>query len=229
MNGNRHRVLVVDDERSVRELLDVVLTNAGFEVILAESGEAGLQALDTQSPDLVLLDVIMPGMNAWMFIRNLKERSKTPPVIVISAEHASPKALGTLADTVSAFIPKPFSLNALIATCQQVLGSKPAATSSDRRNDPRRQLVVNVTLLSESGQPLASGFTRDLGLCGAQIDLGVPLQLTQEIRLALHLPDYWEPLSLQGRVQWREGVVLGVQFVDPTSDDQRRLSTLLRA
>jgi DNA-binding response OmpR family regulator len=227
--GRTSRILVVDDERSVLDLLGVVLRGAGFNVDLADSGEAGLSAIEAKRPDLVLLDVIMPGMNAWSFLRALRARPTVPPVIIISGEHASPKALGPLASVVCAYIPKPFSISLLVTICHQVLAAaiQSFPVTHDRRSEHRRLLIVGVTLMTARGQPVATGYTRNLSRSGAQIDVGAPLEPGQDVQLALHLPDYWEPLSISSRVIWREHNILGVRFFDPAPEDRRRLRTLL--
>jgi DNA-binding response OmpR family regulator len=228
-NGKAPRVLVVDDERSVLDLLGVVLRDAGFSVELVDSGEAGLSAIEANRPDLVLLDVIMPGMNAWSFLRSLLTKPPIPPVIILSGEHAFPRALGPLASAVCAYLPKPFAVRLLVTTCRRVL----AATAQsppvvhERRSEHRRQLIVSVTLMTARDQPVTAGYTRNLSRSGAQIDMEVPLEPGREVRLALHLPDYWEPLTLSSRVIWQEKNLLGVRFVDPTSEDRRRLRAIL--
>ncbi|MBN2369146.1 MAG: response regulator [Vicinamibacteria bacterium] len=219
----------MDDDRSVLDLLVVVLRDAGFSVDSVDNGKDGLRAIEARRPDLLLLDVIMPGMNAWSFLRSLQAHPPVPPVIVISGEHASPRALGPLASAVCAYIPKPFAIRQLVSTCHQVIAANAKASppAHERRSEPRRLLVVGVTLMTARGQPVAAGYSRNLSRNGAQIDVGASLEPGLDIRVALHLPDYWEPLTLSARVMWRESTILGVRFFDPTPEDRRRLRTLL--
>jgi putative two-component system response regulator len=83
------RVLVIDDTEANREVLHAVLTEAGHEVITAGSGAAGLAALQTQRPDLVLLDVKLPDCNGFELCRELKERPETEflPIILVTAHY----------------------------------------------------------------------------------------------------------------------------------------------
>ena len=72
------RVLVVDDERGIRELLGDILGNAGFEVIQASSGTAGLTQAWRESPDVVLLDVIMPNMDGFEVLKRADGPQRGP-------------------------------------------------------------------------------------------------------------------------------------------------------
>ena len=81
------RVLVVDDERGIRELLGDILERAGFEVIQAASGTAGLRQVWRESPDVVVLDVIMPNMDGFEVLRQLRGSPSTQdlPVVLLTA------------------------------------------------------------------------------------------------------------------------------------------------
>src|SRR5262249_16130712 len=80
-------MLVVDDEDDMRRLAELMLATAGYHVVLADSAEAGLQALDQATPDGVLLDLRMPGLGGWGFIDRLRADNRLPglPVVVMSA------------------------------------------------------------------------------------------------------------------------------------------------
>src|SRR4051794_13923760 len=81
------RILVIDDERLLRAPVASVLRHAGYEVDCAGSGEEALQVLESATPDLILLDLMMPGMGGLGFLRRLRadERWAAVPVIVLSA------------------------------------------------------------------------------------------------------------------------------------------------
>jgi DNA-binding response OmpR family regulator len=80
-------ILIVDDERDNRELLDIILTSEGFRILTAASGEEALATAALQSPDLILLDVMMPGMTGYDVAARLKGNSATKniPVIMVTA------------------------------------------------------------------------------------------------------------------------------------------------
>jgi DNA-binding response OmpR family regulator len=105
------RVLVIDDDPDIRDAVTEVLSFEGHEVFGAAEGESGLVRCRQVRPDLVLLDLMMPGMNGWDFLRALRreEAIADTPVVVVSA-------LGRVADLpVAGFLPKPFGLDALVA------------------------------------------------------------------------------------------------------------------
>src|SRR5262249_44233368 len=77
------RVLVVDDQASIRSVLRAALADAGAEVEEAESGEAALQAVKAHAPQLVLLDLAMPGMNGWQVLEKLRSAPETAALPVI--------------------------------------------------------------------------------------------------------------------------------------------------
>src|ERR687888_179468 len=87
----RRRVLVVDDDRDLRELLGAVLSSAGYEVLMAENGAAALSVLRTALPDLIILDLMMPVMNGWQFREAqcaLPDYARIP-VVCLSGHHAA--------------------------------------------------------------------------------------------------------------------------------------------
>lgn len=81
------KVLVVDDERPIRETLDMFLQEKGYEVLTAESGERGLEVARAERPDIVLLDVRLPGMDGLEVLRQIAASSPSTSVIMITAHH----------------------------------------------------------------------------------------------------------------------------------------------
>ena len=80
-------VLIIDDEESIRDILEVLLTGSGFEILKAESGEEGLDVASEKLPDLIILDVMMPRMSGYMVAKHLRldERLKDIPIILLTA------------------------------------------------------------------------------------------------------------------------------------------------
>jgi CheY-like chemotaxis protein len=111
---HRQRILVVDDDRDLRELLAAVLSTAGYEVLTAENGAAALSVLRTVLPDLIILDLMMPVMNGWQF---REAQTALPdyariPVICLSGHHAARHQATVLG--ISSCVVKPFEIDDLI-------------------------------------------------------------------------------------------------------------------
>ncbi len=107
------KVLVVDDEPEVREVLQEFLSGRGYEVTVAENGLAALAALEAQRPDLVLLDVAMPGMDGVETLRRIVELQPPIPVIMVTANADIGVTSKLLALGAVDYIPKPFDLDYL--------------------------------------------------------------------------------------------------------------------
>lgn len=111
----KKRVLVIDDDLPIRGMLAAALRQHGFQVLLAGDGAEGQRAMTIHNPDVVLLDLAMPGVNGWDFLQRLSETGHLGkiPIIVVSAHvRVEPQAL--LQMGVSAILPKPFHLPDLI-------------------------------------------------------------------------------------------------------------------
>src|SRR5579863_7411786 len=91
---NKPQVLVVDDDHKILRLLRIELTAQGFGVHMAERGEEALQAVARLRPDLVVLDIIMPGMDGLAVLRKLREGSGVPVILLTAKGTDSDKILG---------------------------------------------------------------------------------------------------------------------------------------
>lgn len=124
-------ILVVDDESDIREFLKMALIDGGFEVITAEDGFEALEAIKKRRPDLISLDLVMPGKSGVMFYRDLiknKKWSKIPIIIVTSHARDEVGRSGLVELTVSGpgiYLEKPVKPQNYIAAVRQVLGLKP--------------------------------------------------------------------------------------------------------
>jgi excisionase family DNA binding protein len=114
-------VLVVDDDQGVRGLVRAHLELAGYQVREAERGEEALAAIEMQAPDLVLLDVVMPGIDGWELLQRVQERYGAIPVIMFSGttdEHAAGEAARR---GVQALVGKPFDPKDLVDRAKQLV------------------------------------------------------------------------------------------------------------
>lgn len=113
-------ILVVDDEANIRELLTVYFTSAGFDVRQAADGPSGLRAALDDPPDLVLLDIMLPGMDGAAVCRALRESSNVP-VIMLTARSSDLDKVALLEAGADDFVTKPFSPPEVVARVRAVL------------------------------------------------------------------------------------------------------------
>jgi CheY-like chemotaxis protein len=113
------RVLVVEDDPSIRELVVLALGDEGHEVDEAPDGRTALEVVARRQPDVIVLDMKMPGMDGWQFARTYRERygARTPIIVFTAATDAAARAAEVGAEAVVA---KPFDLEALIERVEAV-------------------------------------------------------------------------------------------------------------
>jgi two-component system KDP operon response regulator KdpE len=131
---NKPLVLVVDDDHKILRLLRIELTAQGFAVSMAERGDDALQAVQRQRPDLVVLDIIMPGLDGLAVLKSLRETSGVPVILLTAKGTDSDKIMG-LELGADDYIPKPFNPEELTARVRAVLRrsqSRESPTSGTR-------------------------------------------------------------------------------------------------
>lgn len=113
--ADRKRILVVDDDLPLRGMLSSALRRNGFQVFLAGDGGEAHRALLLHEPNVILLDLMMPGENGWDFLQKLRDTGHAGriPIIVVSA-HLRHDPQAVLEMGVSAILPKPFDLGDLL-------------------------------------------------------------------------------------------------------------------
>jgi two-component system response regulator RegX3 len=124
------RVLVVEDEDSISEPLAYMLRKEGFEVAVATDGPAGLQAFDRDGADLVLLDLMLPGLSGTEVCRELRTRSAVPVIMLTARDSEVDKVVG-LELGADDYVTKPFSHRELVARIRAVLRRQSPATEDD--------------------------------------------------------------------------------------------------
>jgi DNA-binding response OmpR family regulator len=107
------KILVVDDEPEVRQLMEHFLTERGYEVRIAENGRLALAALDTFMADVVLLDMHMPEMDGLETLKHLAVRSPSLPVIMVTVNDDVETTTHLLQMGAADYVPKPFNLDYL--------------------------------------------------------------------------------------------------------------------
>ncbi len=147
------RVLIVEDEKNIVDILSFNLSREGYDTMEAMDGKTGLQLALEQDPDLILLDLMLPEMNGFDVCRNLRQQGKTTPVIMLTArEEETDKVLG-LELGADDYITKPFSMRELLARVKanirrsdMLQTAEPTAAQSGNKLDLGR-IVVDTDLL----------------------------------------------------------------------------------
>jgi len=116
------KILVVDDDELLIELVTFTLEDHGHSVLTAEDGEAAIEALTRERPDVVVLDGMMPGIDGLDVLRRLRrEAGMTLPVIMLSARKQERDVVGGLAEGANDYLVKPFMPEELAVRVQKVL------------------------------------------------------------------------------------------------------------
>src|SRR5438445_3939582 len=115
------RVLVVDDDRRLRDMLRRALSSAGFEVDIAEDGGRALAAISGRTFDLVVLDVLMPGVDGLGVARRLRGRSDPIPILMLTARDSVTDRVAGLDAGADDYLIKPFSIEELLARVRALM------------------------------------------------------------------------------------------------------------
>jgi CheY-like chemotaxis protein len=117
------RILLVDDEPEIRIITRMMLEKAGYEVVEASNGEEGLRMLANAKPDLILLDVMMPGMKGWEVCEKIKadEKLKHIPVVMFTVRTSDEDIEQSRECGAEAHINKPFDRKELLETVERLL------------------------------------------------------------------------------------------------------------
>lgn len=122
MTTNRRRVLIVDDDEAILEVVSTAFTRRGFEVSVARDGAEALVRAELDSPDLVVLDIIMPRRSGLAVLERIRERDDArPAVIVVTADTNPQHEVSARAHGASEFLEKPFDVATLIGLAESLL------------------------------------------------------------------------------------------------------------
>jgi two-component system, chemotaxis family, chemotaxis protein CheY len=115
-------ILTVDDSRTMRQMLELALTNAGFEVVQAGDGVEGLETLETTTPDVIVTDINMPRMDGFGFIEGVRmnEKHRIIPILVLTTESDTEKKERARRAGATGWIVKPFDPAKLVSAIRRV-------------------------------------------------------------------------------------------------------------
>jgi len=115
-------VLIIDDDEAIREMVQVMLEDASYKVIVAQDGVEALQKLEATRPDLIVTDLVMPSMNGYTFLNLLRQKQLSPiPIIVFTASTTSIQEVEQIEVAGYTYLAKPFEMDELLTKINQLL------------------------------------------------------------------------------------------------------------
>jgi two-component system phosphate regulon response regulator PhoB len=141
----KESILVVEDEDDIRELLRYNLAREGYRVIGAESGEEALKAVRSSLPDLVLLDLMLPGVNGLEVCRSLRQdpHTRNLPIVMLTAKGEEADVVAGLELGADDYVTKPFSLRVLLARLRAVLRRRQSPPPSETATLAHHEMVIH--------------------------------------------------------------------------------------
>ena len=142
---NKQKILIVDDDENIAELISLYMTKECFETQIVYDGESAIKAAESFSPDLILLDLMLPGIDGYQVCREIRQKSQTPIIMLSAKGEVFDKVLG-LELGADDYIEKPFDTKELVARVKAVLR--------------RYKAAAPVPESSSSNTPVSCSFTR---------------------------------------------------------------------
>ncbi len=145
---NRQKILIVDDDNNIAELISLYLTKECYETMIVNDGESVMPAIDTFAPNLILLDIMLPGIDGYQVCREVRSKHSIPIIMLSAKGEVFDKVLG-LELGADDYIEKPFDSKEMVARAKAVLRrykpAAPAPASSNIKCVEYQDLTVNLT------------------------------------------------------------------------------------
>ena len=140
------KILIVDDDTNICELLRLYIEKEGFDAALAHDGESALRKFESFFPDLILLDIMLPGLDGWQVCREIRKRSSCPIIMLTAKGEVFDRVLG-LELGADDYVVKPFETKEVIARINAVLrrSGKAADRQKDQKEVVYENLLINLT------------------------------------------------------------------------------------
>ena len=140
------KILVVDDDTNISELLRLYLEKDGYETVIVHDGQSALKSFRENEPDLVLLDIMLPGLDGWQVCREIRKFSDKPIIMLTAKGETFDKVLG-LELGADDYVTKPFDAKEVVARVKAVLrrSGSAAAPEKDVKEVRYDNLVINLT------------------------------------------------------------------------------------
>ena len=134
--SEKQRILLVDDDPNISHLVRLYLEKEGFAVTEAARGDTALESFRKETPSLVLLDVMLPGLDGLQVLKEIRKTSKAPVIMLTAKDETFDKVLG-LELGADDYITKPFETKELVARVKAVLRRAPAVEEKQAENDDK--------------------------------------------------------------------------------------------
>ena len=146
--ANKQKILIVDDDENIAELISLYLTKECFDTKIVYDGESALEAHKTFAPDMILLDIMLPGMDGYQVCREIRAYANTPIMMLSAKGEVFDKVLG-LELGADDYIQKPFDSKELVARCKAILRRSKSTTQDTPKTDVKKvsytDLEINLT------------------------------------------------------------------------------------
>ncbi len=137
------KILIVEDDHNISELLQLYLKNEGYETVIANDGGEGIDQFRRFRPDLVLLDLMLPVMDGWGVLRTIRQDSKVPVIMLTAKGETSDKVTG-LKQGADDYITKPFEMKEVLARVEAVLRR---TAEEETGKEKKRRLVFDKLII----------------------------------------------------------------------------------
>lgn len=165
---NAEKILVVDDDLNICELLRLYLTKEGYNVVIANDGVSAVTMFQEESPSLVLLDIMLPKLDGWQVCREIRKFSETPIIMLTAKGEVFDRVLG-LELGADDYVVKPFDTKEIVARIKAVLRRSSSSSAEEVKEVHYDKLSINLT-------------NYELKVAGVQIDTP-----PKEMELIFHL------------------------------------------
>ena len=143
-NTSNGKILVVDDDKNICELLRLYIEKDGFQVVIANDGKRALEMFRAEQPDLIMLDIMLPELDGWQVCREIRKESQCPIIMLTAKGEVFDKVLG-LELGADAYVVKPFDAKEVVARIKAVLRRSGAGDNAGVKEVKYDKLSINLT------------------------------------------------------------------------------------
>lgn len=140
----KEKILIVDDDKNICDLLRMYLEKEGYAVVMEHNGIDAVNTFNTESPDLVLLDIMLPQLDGWQVCREIRKTSEKPIIMLTAKDETFDKVLG-LELGADDYVTKPFDTKEIVARIKAVLRRTSATKGSDMKEVRYDKLIINLS------------------------------------------------------------------------------------